>query len=75
MLDDQLKRLTDEVLKKGRIWALNIGENFNVSLEAWQEFATALEHTSVGFMYVSEHHLIRTDLKSQMKDAIRKNRR
>ena len=75
MQDDQLRRLTDEVLKKRRIWALNIGENFNISLEAWQRFTTALSETSVAFMYVSEHHLMRTDLKIQMKDAIRRNRR
>ena len=75
MLDDQLSRLTEEVLKKKKIWALNIGENFNISLEAWQKFTTALSETSVAFMYVSEHHLLRTDLKIQMKDAIRTNRK
>ena len=75
MQDDQLRRLTNEVLKHRQIWALNIGENFNISLEAWQEFTDALVDTSVSFLYVSEHHLLRTDLKVQMKDAIRKNRR
>ena len=37
LLDRQLALLT-EVLKKGRIWALNIGENFNISLGAWETF-------------------------------------
>ena len=31
MFNDQLEKLM-EVLKKGRIWAVNIGENFQVSL-------------------------------------------
>ena len=35
MLDKQLGKLT-EVLKLGRIWAVNVGENFNVTLPAWQ---------------------------------------
>ena len=74
MLDRQLKLLT-EVLKKGRIWALNIGENANITLGAWQTFTEDLKQTHVSFMYVSEHHLMRTDLKVRMMDAIRENRR
>lgn len=74
MLDKQLKLLT-EVLKKGHIWALNIGENENISLDAWEQFTQDLEETRVSFMYVSEHHLMRTDLKQRMMDAIRQNRR
>lgn len=74
MLDRQLQLLT-EVLKKGRIWALNIGENMNISKAAWERFTAELQHTRVSFMYVSEHHLVRTDLKQRMMDAIRENRR
>ena len=74
MLDRQVKLLT-EVLKKGRIWALNIGENMNVSRNAWERFAEDLKQTRVSFMYVSEHHLVRTNLKQRMMDAIRENRR
>ena len=36
--DEQLRRLT-AVLQLGRIWALNVGENFHVTQDAWQEFA------------------------------------
>lgn len=74
MFDEQLLRLT-EVLKKGRIWALNAGENFEVSMQAWEKFTKELQHTAVAYMYVSEHHLVRTDLKKRMQDAIRDNRR
>ena len=74
MFDEQLLRLT-EVLKKGRIWALNAGENFEISLQAWETFTKELQHTAVAYMYVSEHHLARTDLKRRMQDAIRDNRR
>lgn len=74
MFDEQLLRLT-EVLKKGRIWALNAGENFEISMQAWETFTKELQHTAVAYMYVSEHHLARTDLKRRMQDAIRDNRR
>ena len=74
MFDEQLLRLT-EVLKKGRIWALNAGENFEISLQAWETFTKELQHTAVAYMYVSEHHLARTALKKRMQDAIRENRR
>ena len=74
MFDEQLLRLT-EVLKKGRIWALNAGENFEISLQAWESFTKELQHTAVAYLYVSEHHLARTDLKKRMQDAIRENRR
>ncbi|KAL0037779.1 hypothetical protein WJX77_011584 [Trebouxia sp. C0004] len=74
MFDEQLLRLT-EVLKKGRIWALNAGENFEISMQAWEKFTKELQHTAVAYMYVSEHHLVRTDLKRRMQDAIRDNRR
>ena len=74
MLDRQVKLLT-EVLKKGRIWALNIGENMNVSRDAWETFTEDLKQTRVSFMYVSEHHLVRTNLKQRMMEAIRENRR
>ena len=73
MYDRQLEMLT-EVLKKKHIWALNIGENFNITMDGWQTFTDALCNTAVSYMYVSEHHLMRTNLKTQMRDAIRKNR-
>ena len=36
--DAQLYRLTAVLLRR-RIWSLNVGENFQVSLGAWQQFA------------------------------------
>jgi len=94
--DPQLAKLL-EVLKLGRIWAVNVGcvllfapfpptcpiqahsharrsENFNVSLPAWRAFANELPQTNVQYMYASEHHFMRTDLKTCMRDAIRANR-
>ena len=55
--------------------ALNVGENFHVSLGAWQRFCDALPSTAIAYLYVSEHHLVRTPLKHEMRDAIRANRR
>lgn len=74
MYDEQLVKLTD-VLKKGRIWALNAGENFEISMNAWKKFSEELQYTAVAYLYVSEHHLARTDLKKRMQDAIRQNRK
>ena len=41
MRDAQMAHLT-RVLKKGHIWALNIGENFKLSAQAWNVFANEL---------------------------------
>lgn len=72
--DEQLEKLT-EVLKLKRIWCLNVGENFRTTLPAWRAFAEELPETAVSHMYASEHHFIGTDLKNQMKDAIRETRK
>lgn len=74
MFDEQLQKLTD-VLRHRHIWALNVGENFEISLDAWEKFTQALPETAVGYLYVSEHHLLRTDLKIRMIDTIRENRK
>lgn len=74
MLDAQLEHLV-EVLKKKRIWGLNVGENFQITLPAWGRFTAQLQHTAVAYLYVSEHHLGGTDLKIRMRDAIRINRK
>ncbi len=63
------------MLKLKRIWCLNVGENFRTTLNAWKQFAEALPETAVSHMYASEHHFIGTDLKNQMKDAIRETRK
>lgn len=74
MLDPQLEHLA-RVLTNKRIWALNVGENFQVSIDAWERFTRALAETAVGYMYVSEHHLKHTNLKIQMRNVIRVNRK
>ena len=74
MGDAQLEHLA-QVLANKRVWALNVGENFQISIAAWARFTQALQQTAVGYMYVSEHHLKHTDLKLRMRDAIRVNRK
>ena len=74
MLDPQLEHLA-RVLRNGRIWALNVGENFQITLPAWQRFTDALADTAVAYLYVSEHHLGGTNIKISMRDAIRINRK
>ena len=73
--DEQMMALTELVLKNRRIWALNVGENYHTTLAAWQHFKDMLPQTAVGFLYVSEHHLKGTNLKAEMRDAIRANRK
>lgn len=74
MFDPQLEHLT-HVLHLKRIWAVNVGENFRISGRAWTAFCAALPDTHVGFMYVSEHHLMGSNLKVKMRDHIRENRK
>ena len=75
MLDAQLVRLAD-MLKSSNIWALNVGENFEISMDAWYQFVEDLKHTRVSFLYVSEHHLVHAPgLKEELMAAIRSNRR
>ena len=73
--DDQLLALTKRVLCNKRIWALNVGENYGVSMGAWQYFKDELPNTAVAYLYVSEHHLLGTTLKEELRDAIRANRK
>jgi hypothetical protein len=71
--DPQLKLLT-KVLARSNIWCLNIGETYNISPRAWEQFANALVHTKVTHMYASEH-TISSELKTQFRDIIRANRK
>jgi hypothetical protein len=71
--DAQIGRLID-VLKRGRIWAVNLGENGEVSKDAWRRLAAELPHTAVSFLYISEHHVLRTDIKDRLRAAARANR-
>lgn len=75
MHDAQLRRLS-EVLQQGSVWALNVGENFKLSADAWMGFAAALPLTHVTHMYVSEPHFggITSNVKVQMRECIRANR-
>eukprot|EP00892_Ulva_mutabilis_P006334 jgi/Ulvmu1/4072/UM019_0050.1 len=71
--DPQLERLM-KLLRNGRIWACNIGENFLVTNNGWKRFLGDIPDTALAFTYVSEAHLKRTDLKVKMRAAIRLNR-
>ena len=56
MRDAQMAHLT-RVLKKGHIWALNVGENFRITRRAWEIFAERLQRTNVTHLYVSEQNV------------------
>ena len=47
---------------------------WQITIPAWRKFANELHETKVGYMYVSEHHLLRTNLKVRMRAVIRANR-
>lgn len=52
-LDEQLDRLT-EVLKLRRIWGLNVGENFGVSMPAVRTLCSSpVEHVKTAFVGVA----------------------
>eukprot|EP00941_MAST-03F_sp_MAST-3F-sp1_P001920 g1920.t1 len=74
MLDDQLRKLAT-VLKRGRIWVLNVGENFGISNEAWAAFAEELRYTNVTHMYANSEHTLPPKIKLRMRDIIRENRK
>ncbi|CAM9281461.1 unnamed protein product [Chrysoparadoxa australica] len=66
--------LLTKLLKKKKIWALNLGENYNVTLDCWHEFCNDLKETSVTHAYLSEH-TISAELKTAIRDTIRDNRK
>lgn len=70
--DKQVKKLV-RVLQRGHIWALNAGENYNVTIDTWQKFAKDLESTNLTHAYLSEHR-ISGDLKKEIMATIRRNR-
>jgi hypothetical protein len=51
MFDAQLEHL-QKVLRNKQIWALNVGENFEISLDAWSKFTAELPSTAVAYLYV-----------------------
>ncbi len=69
MTDKQLKSLVN-VFKNSMIWCLNIGENYEVTLNGWVEFCDELLNTNITHLYVSEH-VIPLELKNKMRDNIR----
>jgi hypothetical protein len=44
-----------DLLRQGRIWAVNLGET-DFSQEQWWELVDMLPETAVSFMYISEQH-------------------
>eukprot|EP01033_Poteriospumella_lacustris_P004538 gene4538-3245_t len=73
IFDDQVRHLI-QVLKKKKIWCVNIGENYEVSTRMWEEFCRRLPETFVTHLYVSEH-VIPLALKNLMREHIRANRK
>mmetsp|Transcript_10598 Transcript_10598/g.15937 ORF Transcript_10598/g.15937 Transcript_10598/m.15937 type:complete len:477 (+) Transcript_10598:42-1472(+) len=71
--DSQIKGLIS-LLRKRKIWCLNIGETYEVSNEGWQYFCDMLPETFVTHLYVSEH-VISAELKTLMRSHIRENRK
>lgn len=56
------------------IWCLNIGETYNVTEDTWETFAEGLKTTKITHMYASEH-TITSELKDEIRETIRLNRR
>ena len=75
-MDDLLLDKLARVLKtNSRIWALNVGENFRVTRSGWERFAAALSHTHITHLYAGSESTVNGELKVQMRDAIRENRK
>eukprot|EP01039_Chlorochromonas_danica_P007726 gene7726-8537_t len=70
----QLLALIALLRHKKRLWCLNLGELYEVSEKDWQDFSDALPSTSVTHLYISEH-VISADLKTEVRDRIRENRK
>uniref|UniRef100_A0A7R9UCF2 Uncharacterized protein n=1 Tax=Pinguiococcus pyrenoidosus TaxID=172671 RepID=A0A7R9UCF2_9STRA len=73
MTDAKLDKVIT-ILKHSKIWALNIGENYEISTAGWAKFAEELKETWVTHMYMSEH-IVSAELKTKMRDSIRLNRK
>lgn len=74
MDDEVLQRLTEVLRVNGRIWALNVGENFQISRAGWEQFAEDLAHTHVTHLYAGSETTVYGALKVHMRDVIRSNR-
>lgn len=74
-MDDDRLALLSRVLKTNhRIWALNVGENFKISRQGWENFANNLKDTGLTHLYAGSESTVHGELKVQMRDAIRDNR-
>ena len=73
MNDQQLGALIG-LLKKKKIWCMNLGENYHVSIGGWVSFCNLLPLTLVTHLYISEH-VISSDLKKKIRSNIRENRK
>jgi len=72
--DEQMTELMNLLQNKSNLWAVNIGENYEVTKKGWNEMCDLLPNTNVTHLYVSEH-IIHLDLKNKMRMHIRANRK
>jgi hypothetical protein len=75
MRDEQVLHLL-RVLQRpsSKIWCLNIGETYKVQMKTWEKFVKGLSDTNISHMYASEH-TITAELKEQIRETIRLNRK
>jgi len=74
MDDETLQRLSEVLAKNRMIWALNVGENFQVTRGGWTKFAESLCHTHITHLYAGSERTVYGQLKVRMRDIIRENR-
>lgn len=75
MDDNLLDKLAYVLTVNPTIWALNVGENFKVTRAGWERFALALWDTHVTHLYAGSESTVNGELKVEMRDAIRCNRK
>tara|TARA_B110000971_G_scaffold209479_1_gene235659 strand:- start:406 stop:840 length:435 start_codon:yes stop_codon:yes gene_type:complete len=73
MKDAQFAKLGNILRDNPSIWAINVGEIYQIENSTWEAFADCIEESSVTHMYASEHTITGV-LKDRLRDAIRKNR-
>ena len=70
--------LLGKVLRKKRIWALNVGEIYRPSPSAWESFSIDLKNSNVTHLYMSEHRSVNPASseasKQRLLKILRKNR-
>lgn len=74
MTDQQLYHLVEVLKERRQIWAVNIGENYQITPVAWEWFIDNLPFTSIGYTYLSEHH-IDAPTKRRIIELVRNNRK